>query len=126
MSVHGGDGATLIVLGVSILIGGLAIHVASMLVTRAEDYEHAVVTAVLGGVAWTIVDYAFSETGLPGRLSSVVGLLVWVWVVRWRYKVGWIRAGVLGLVAWVAALVTLAVLSVVGVGGLGAYGVPGA
>lgn len=125
MSVHGGD-ATLIVLAVSILVGGLAIHVASILVASAEDYVHAVVTAVLGGLAWTVVDYAFAEVGLPGRLSSVVGLVVWAAVVRWRYRLGWVRAAILGLVAWLAALVTLLVLDALGLGGLGAYGVPGA
>lgn len=124
MSAHGGD-ATLIVLAVSILIGGLAIHVGSVLAGTSKDYEHAVVTAVLGGVAWTVVDWAFADVGLPGRLSSVVGLIVWVAVVGWRYDTGWVRAAVLGLFGWIAALVTLAVLDVLGIGGLGAYGVPG-
>lgn len=124
MSAHGGD-ATLLVLAVSILVGGLAIHVGSVLALTGEDYEHALVTAVLGGLAWALVDYAFAEAGLPGRLSSVVGLVVWVAVIGWRYDAGWIRAAMVGLFGWIAALATLAVLDVLGIGGLGAYGIPG-
>jgi len=124
MSAHGGD-ATLLVLAASILVGGLAIHVGSVLALTAKNYEHAAVTAVLGGLAWTIVDVVFAEAGLSGRPSSVVGLVVWVGVVRWRYDTGWIRAALVGLFGWIAALATLAVLHVLGVGGLDAYGVPG-
>lgn len=124
MVAHGGS--SVIVLLVSILIGALALHVASTLVLSSRDYEHALITAVLGGVAWALVDWVFAEAGLPGRLSSVVALIVWAFVIRWRYDVGWVRAAILGVVAWVAALVVLLLLDALGVGGLGAYGVPGA
>lgn len=124
MATHGIE-TSLIVFAVSLLIGGFAISIGAKLAFKSKDYSHAVITALLGAIAWAIVDAIFSELGVEGLLASVVGLLVWVWVVRWRYSVGWIRASIIGLGAWLAALVTLAILAALGVGGLGAFGVPG-
>lgn len=124
MSTHGVE-SSILVFAISVLIGGLAIHVGATFALKSRDYSHAVLTAILGALAWALVAYALGSVGVSGRLSSVVGLIVWVWLVGRRYRVGWLRAGVIGVVAWVAALVALAVLSGFGVSGLGAYGVPG-
>jgi hypothetical protein len=115
----------LLVFAVSLLIGGFAIAVGAKLAFKSENYSHAVLTALLGAVAWALVDLLFSEIGVEGALSSLVGLVVWVWVVRRRYEVGWLRGSLIGLFAWIAALVVLAVLALVGVDTLDAYGVPG-
>jgi hypothetical protein len=115
----------LLVFAVSLLIGGFAIAVGAKLAFKSENYSHAVLTALLGAVAWALVDILFSEIGVEGALSSLVGLVVWVWVVRRRYEVGWLRGSLIGLFAWIAALVVLAVLALVGVDTLDAYGVPG-
>lgn len=124
MAGHGIE-TSLFVFAVSLLIGGFAIHTGAKLAFAARDYSHAVLTALLGAIAWTLVDAILSGIGVGGVVASVAGLLVWIWVVRWRYGVGWLRAGIVGLGAWLSALVVLALLSLLGVGGLGAFGVPG-
>jgi len=124
MPAHGLE-TSLLVFAVSLLIGGFAIHVGATLALKSHDYSHAVLTALLGALAWGLVDVALTRVGLGGSLASLVGLVVWAWVVRWRYGVGWVRAAVIGLGAWIAALLALSVLAVFGVGGLDAYGVPG-
>jgi len=115
---------TLVVFAVSLLVGGIGIHVGAKLALKDRGYSHAVVTALFGALAWTLVEALFGRIGIGGLLSSVVALLVWVWVVRWRYDVGWLRAGVIGVGAWIGALIVLAVLSLVGLD-VGALGVPG-
>jgi len=117
--------STLVVLAVSVLVGGLAIHVGSMFALASRNYAHAVVTAVLGAIAWAIVHTLFGALGVPELLASVVGLVIWIGVIGWRYGTGWIRAGIIGLFAWGAAVATLVVLDALGVSGLSAYGVPG-
>ena len=124
MPGHGIE-TSLFVFAVSLLIGGFAIHTGAKLAFAARDYSHAVLTALLGAVAWAVVDAALSGIGAGGFLASLAGLLVWVWVVRWRYGVGWLRAGLVGLGAWFSALVVLSLLALLGVGGLDAFGVPG-
>jgi hypothetical protein len=116
---------TLLVLAVSLLIGGFAISVGAKLAFKSENYTHAVVTALLGALAWALVSAAFSVVGVQGALSSLVGLVVWVWVVRRRYEVGWTRGSFIGLFAWLAALVVLSLLALFGIDSLSAYGVPG-
>jgi len=117
--------ATLLVLAVSLLIGGFAISVGAKFALKSEEYSHAVLTAALGAIAWAVVNVVFEEAGLQGAFSSLVGLIVWVWVIRRRYEVGWFRGGVIGLFAWVAALLVLSLLALFGVSSLDAYGVPG-
>ena len=116
---------TLLVFAVSLLIGGLAISAGARLALKSGAYSRAVLTALLGAVSWAAVDLLFGELGVQGALSSLVGLVVWVSVIRWRYEVGWLRGGFIGLSAWITALVVLSVLALLGVGSLDAYGVPG-
>lgn len=124
MAGHGLE-TSLLVFAVSLLIGGFAIHNGAKIAFASRDYAHAVVTALLGAVAWAIVDFVLSGLGVGGLLASVFGLVVWIWVVRLRYEVGWIRASVVGLGAWLSALIVLVILGLFGFGGLGALGVPG-
>ena len=124
MAGHGVE-TSLFVFAVSLLIGGFAIHIGAKFAFASRDYSHAVVTALLGAVAWAVVDIGLSRVGISGLFASVVGLLVWIYVVRFRYEVGWIRAGIVGVGAWLSALIVLAVLAAVGIGNLDAFGVPG-
>jgi hypothetical protein len=124
MATHGIE-TSLLVLAVSLLIGGLAIHIGAKFAFASKEYSDAVFTALVGAVAWTLVDIALASVGIGGLLASVVGLLVWISVVRWQYDVGWIRAGIVGIGAWLSALIVLGVLGLFGVGNLDAFGVPG-
>ncbi len=117
--------ANLVVLVVSLLVGGLAIHFGAAFALKGGDYTHAVVTAALGGVAWWLVGLAMADLeGVPPAVASFVALAVWVWVIRRRYRAGWVRAALIGLFAWLAALFVLAVLASGGIRGVDAYGVP--
>ena len=120
-----GATSSILVLVVSILIGGLAIHVGAAFALASRNYGHAIVTAVLGAFAWAIVNYLFTEVGLAPGLSSLVALIVWIGVIGWRYDTGWIRAAVIGAFAWLAAIAALVVLNLLGASGIGAYGIPG-
>ncbi|MFT4946108.1 MAG: hypothetical protein ACI8TL_000339 [Natronomonas sp.] len=124
MATHGLE-ASLLVLAVSLLIGGLAIHIGAKFAFASREYSDAVLTALIGAVAWTIVDIALASVGIGGLLASIAGLLVWISVVRWQYGVGWIRASIVGIGAWLSALIVLTILGILGVGGLDAIGVPG-
>lgn len=125
MAGHGFE-TSLFVFAVSLLIGGFAIHTGAKLAFASKDFSHAVVTALLGALAWAVVDILLSEIGAGGLLAAVIGLLVWIWVVRWRYGVGWIRASIVAVGAWISALVVLTLLAILNIGGLDAFGVPGA
>ncbi|MFB6103136.1 MAG: hypothetical protein ABEJ73_11300 [Haloplanus sp.] len=102
---------------VSALVGGVAIHAGALVAPDARGYAPAVLTALVGAVVWALLE------PVP-LIGSLLALVAWVGVIRWRYRGGWLRAGGTGVVAWVAVVV-LAALDLLGVGAVSALGVPG-
>mgnify|MGYP000518939197 CR=1 FL=1 len=113
---------SIVVFAVSLLIGAGAIHVAAQHVNSGTygglPFEHAVLTALLGALAWALLSW------VP-LFGSLLGLVGWVGVIRWRYPGGWVKAAVTGAAAWAAAVVALAALELIGLGSVSALGVPG-
>lgn len=104
---------------VALLIGGLAIYISARVITDVDDYSYAIVTAFVGAIAWAI-------GSLVPLIGSVIALIAWIWVIKWRYPGGWMAAILIGFVAWLAALVVIFVLNAVLSLGITAFGVPGA
>lgn len=103
---------------IALLVGGLAIYVSARLVVGVDDYGRAVLTALLGAIAWALTAW------IP-LVGPIIALVVWVGVIRWRYPGGWIKAAIVGVGAWASALVILWVANSVLRLGIGAFGVPG-
>jgi hypothetical protein len=116
--VEAGIIGSLVAFVIALLIGGLAIYVSARLVAGVDDYSHAVITALIGAIAWALTAW------IP-LIGPVIALIVWVAVINWRYPGGWVQAAIIGLAAWVSALVILFVVnSILGLG-IGAFGIPG-
>lgn len=109
----------IVVFAVGLLIGGLAIHVSTRYFLDGGSYGDAVLTALVGAVAWALLQ------PVP-LLGPGLALVAWVAVIRYRYSGGWIDSAVAGLAAWAVAVVVLAALGLVGIGSFSAVGVPGA
>ncbi|GGL43142.1 hypothetical protein GCM10009037_28250 [Halarchaeum grantii] len=109
---------SLILFVVSLLVGGLGIYAGARVVAGVEDYSHALVTAVIGAVAWAVLSWVPLVGGL-------LALVAYVWVINWRYKGGWVNAILIALVAWIATTVVVFVLGALGVPvtGIGVVGV---
>lgn len=103
---------------IALLIGGLAIYVSASIVVNEDDYGHAVITALIGAIAWALVAW------IP-LIGPIIALIVWIGVINWRYPGGWRDAAVIGLVAWIAALAIIFVVNLLLGLELGAFGVPG-
>lgn len=112
---------SLIVFVVSLLIGGIGIYVGASVLANARDYGHAVITAGIGALVWTIVSGLVG--GIP-LLGPLLTLLAYLGVIKWRYRTGWLTAAGIALLAWVAAIVVLSILSTAGVAEFSATGIP--
>lgn len=110
---------SLIAFVIALLIGGLAIYISARLVVDVDDYSHAVITALVGAIAWALTSW------IP-LIGPIIALIVWIAVIKWRYPGGWVNAAIIGVVAWLAAIVILWVVNTLFSLGLGAFGVPGA
>lgn len=111
---------TVLVFLVSLLIGGLGIHLGALVIAGSRDYGHAVVTAGIGALVWAVVTAVAS-----GTVGSLLALLAYLLVVKWRYRTGWIAAAGIAVVAWLVALVVLETLASLGYVEFSALGVPG-
>jgi hypothetical protein len=56
---------------VALLVGGLAIYISARVVADVDDYSHAVVTALLGAIAWAL-------TAWVPLIGPVIALIAWV------------------------------------------------
>lgn len=109
---------SLVVFVVSLLIGALGIYVGARVISDVDDYGHAIVTALIGALAWAVVSW------IP-LVGAVLALIVYLAVINWRYPGGWVDAILITLVAWIASAVVLYVLGALGLFRFGAFGVPG-
>ena len=116
---------------VSLLIGAFGIYVGARVIANRDDYEYAIITALIGALVWWIISALFSlVTWIPilGTLASVlaslIALFAWIYVINARYPGGWGKAIGIGLVAYVTVWVVLWLLDLLGILSLGAVGVP--
>jgi hypothetical protein len=115
--------ASAVVFVVSLLLGALGIYVGARIIVGANDFDHAIVTALLGAIVWTVVG---SLVGWIPLLGPLIALVAYIAVINWRYSTEWTAAAMIGLLAWLTVLAVLYVLAVVGITGFEAVGVPGA
>lgn len=113
---------SIVVLVVSLLIGGLGIYIGGWLISGQKSYKSAVITAVLGAIVWTITGFFL---GWIPFLGIIITFLAYLWVIKWRYPGGWIDAVGITLVAWISSLLILYILATVDIGTYRAIGVPG-
>lgn len=110
---------SIVVFAASLLVGGAGIYIGARLISGRENYRYALSTALIGAIVWAI----FSIIPVLGTLLA---LIAWITVIKWRYREGWIDAILIGLLAWLTTLVILYLLSTVNIFRLSALGVPGA
>ncbi len=87
-----------------------------------NTYDHAIVTALLGAIVWTVAGALVGSIPLVGPL---IALVAYIGVINWRYASSWTAAAMIGLLVWLTVLAVLYVLAVFGVTGFEATGVPG-
>ena len=111
---------------VSLLIGAFGIYVGARVIADRDDFEYAILTAIVGAIVWWLVAGLFSLIPIVGGLiGSVLGLIAWVYVINARYPGGWGSAIGIGLIAYLTVWIVLVVLSTVGLIAPDALGVPG-
>lgn len=110
-----------VVLLVSLFIGGIGIYAGAAVLAKSRDYGHAVITAGIGAIVWAVVSALVG--GIP-LLGPVLTFLAYLLVIKWRYRTGWLTAGGIALIAWIAALVVLSLLASAGVTEFSATGIP--
>ena len=107
---------------VSLLIGAFGIYVGARVIADRDDYEYAILTALVGAVVWWLVA---ALVGWIPLLGPLLAFFAWLYVINARYPGGWGTAIGIALVAFVTVWVVLLVLNAVGFLAESALGVPG-
>ncbi|MFP9193903.1 hypothetical protein [Natronosalvus vescus] len=115
--------ATAVVFLVSLLLGAVGIYVGARVIVGAKDFDHAIVTALLGAIVWAVFG---ALVGWIPLLGPLVALIAYIGVINWRYSTSWTAAAMIGILAWLTILIMLYVLAFLGITGFEAVGVPGA
>lgn len=114
---------TLLAFALGLVVGAFGIYVGGRVVTDIDDYTYAIITALLGAIAWAIADALVGGIVL---LGPVLVLAVWILVISFRYPGGITNAVLIGLVAWVVTLlVGYALTAGLGLARPDAIGIPG-
>ncbi|ELY46885.1 hypothetical protein [Natronorubrum tibetense] len=113
---------SLVVFLVSLMIGGLGIHIGATVIANVSDYTYAFFTALFGAIVWSVVGFFF---GWIPFLGPAIVLLAYLAVVKRRYPGGWIDAAGITLVAWLSVVVVLYGLAFAEITTFDAVGVPG-
>lgn len=78
------------------VVTALFIHFAAKIVLDKSSFLSALLTALVGSLL------AFLVAGLvTGTLGVVLAVVTWAVVCALFYRTGWLKAAVVGLVAWV-------------------------
>lgn len=113
---------SIVVFVVSLLIGGLGIHVGATLIAGVQDYRYAFFTALFGAIVWAILGIL---VGWIPFLGPIIVMLAYLALIKRRYPGGWIDALGITLVAWIAVVIVLYVLALADITTFDAAGVPG-
>jgi len=99
----------------SLLVSAFGIYVGGRVITDANSYVYAFVTALIGAVVWAVVALFVGAIPLLGILAPILALIALIWVINWRYPGGWLAAIGIALVGWLAILVVRFVLGLLNV-----------
>ncbi|MEM2940568.1 MAG: hypothetical protein QW304_03335 [Thermoproteota archaeon] len=83
-------------------ISTIVIYLAVMTYPRKReksDLVNSVVTALLGAIVFEV----FAYLGIP--LGGLLALIVWLFILKKMFKVGWIGAVVIALIIWVLNII---------------------
>ena len=112
---------SVVVFAIGLLIGGLGIHFSAKLLGVGSSLKNAIVTALLGAIAWSLAGYFL--TGIP-LIGPFATYLAWLFVINMRYPGGWIDAAAVALFSWLMTAAILYVMATLGIGTFDAIGIP--
>ena len=83
---------------IGVLISTVIIYFATKLFREKEGIKHALITAIIGAIVYSVV-YFLLGSGFWAALAAGV---IWLLVLRAMYRIGWLKAIVIAIVVWIA------------------------
>jgi hypothetical protein len=88
---------TLLAFAIALIISTLIIYVIVTFFGEKEGISTALIAALIGTIAYTII-YALLGQGL---LAAFIAGIVWLLALQMLYSIGWIKSLIIAVVIWV-------------------------
>lgn len=92
---------------VMLVISAIVLWVAQKIVLP-ERKEQSFMSVLALALVWSIIDFilGYIFVLLPlGILEWIAVVILWIWVLKLWFKVGWLTASVISIVAWIISAI---------------------
>jgi hypothetical protein len=90
---------TLLAFVIALIISTLIIYGIVTFFGEKEGISTALIAALIGTIAYTIIYYWLGQ----GLLAAFIAGIVWLLALQMLYSIGWIKSLVIAVVIWVVA-----------------------
>jgi hypothetical protein len=95
-----GFGSSLIGFLIAWLISAIIVYVVSKLLWERQGFVTAIIVALVGAVIYLVTGMI-----IPGIIGSLLALIGWLLALKYFYRIGWLRAGLMALGIWILATI---------------------
>jgi len=88
--------STLFYFVVALIVSTLIIYVITKLFGETESITTAVIAALVGTAAYTLVYYVLGQ----GLIAAFLAGIVWLLALQYLYSIGWIKSLLIAVVVW--------------------------
>lgn len=91
---------------VTLIVSSIVIWLAQKIVLPREKekgFPSVFALAFIWSILESVLNFVFSFTPL-GFLEKLITLLLWIWVLKVWFDVGWLKAAMISLVGWLIML----------------------
>ena len=91
---------------IGIIISTIVIYFVTKLFGEREGIKTAFIAAIIGSVIFYVGHILIGN----GIIAAAIAGIVWVFVLKWLYNVGWIKSIAVAVVIWIITTIIGAVL----------------
>jgi hypothetical protein len=91
---------------IGILVSTIIIYFTTRIFGEKEGIKHAILAATSGSIIYGVFYYFISNN----IIASLIGALVWIFVLKKIYKMGWIKVIIIAFIIWILASILSTVI----------------
>jgi hypothetical protein len=91
---------------IGVIISTIVIYFVTKLFGEREGIKTAVIAAVIGTVIFAVGHILIGS----GIIAAAIAGIVWVFVLKWLYNMGWLKSIAVAVVVWIISTIIGAVL----------------
>lgn len=93
--------STLLAFVVALIVSAIIIYGVTRLFGETEGIGTAVIAALVGTIAYTVVWFLLGN----GLIAAFIAGIVWLLILQHLYSIGWIKSLVIAVVVWLVTSV---------------------